>query len=861
MAASNKKKEIAKGKRLKKKSAVLPNVKRRGKKPASSVPVANQPAKISNKDFYVRKAEERLREQEGRLQDLSALDIKSLVHELGTYQIELEMQNEELRHSQASLEESRARFLDLYDFAPVGYFTFDKKGIILEANLTGTQILDVDRVALINRPFSFFVRKEDQDIFFLHRQRAYETGGPESCELRLKRRDGSFLWVRLNSIIVKDVVHHASYCRTTVSDITERRSMEEALSRKKNEFEAIFNSMPEAVVFANTERKILMINPAATRIFGYQPDEVHGKSALILYPDRESFERAGREIYQNIQNREHIPFEIRYRRKDGTVFDAETLASQVRDSLGNIIGFFGIHHDITERKKTEASLEEARLFTSKIADMSPDIIYVFNIIDHNLVYVNNALEILLGYSQKDIQAMGASLYARIIHPEDLPNVLAAIAACEKKNDEDIVEMDFRVKNSGDGWRWLSTRNIIFTRTEEGVPMEILGIAYDITERKRAEYALSMSEEQLRLVVKDSPIPVIMHVEDGRVLQISRTWTELTGYRIEDIRRFDQWISSAVYGAGGDEVRDYMKKLFSSSSSSSSGRVEFNIYTKAGEIRCWSFSASAPGILTDGRRFVIGMALDITERKRAETEREMLLQDLTRSNRDLQQFAYIASHDLQEPLRMITSYIKLISDRYKGRLDKDADEFIGFAVNGANHMKSLLNDMLSYSRVGTHGEPFELTDLNASVKTAAGNLRKKIENRRAEIKHGSLPTVFADKVQMVQVFQNLIDNAIKFCGSDPPHINIYAEWKKTEWVIGVSDNCIGIDPKHFDRIFLMFKRLQPGHQYPGTGVGLAVCKKIVERHGGRIWVESEPGKGSTFYFTIPAIDMSAEKLTP
>ena len=167
MAASNKKKEITKGKRLKKKSAVLPNVKRRGKKPASSVPVANQPAKISNKDFYVRKAEERLREQEGRLQDLSALDIKSLVHELGTYQIELEMQNEELRHSQASLEESRARFLDLYDFAPVGYFTFDKKGIILEANLTGTQILDVDRVALINRPFSFFVRKEDQDIFFL----------------------------------------------------------------------------------------------------------------------------------------------------------------------------------------------------------------------------------------------------------------------------------------------------------------------------------------------------------------------------------------------------------------------------------------------------------------------------------------------------------------------------------------------------------------------------------------------------------------------------------------------------------------------------------------------------------------------
>ena len=517
------------------------------------------------------------------------------------------------------------------------------------------------------------------------------------------------------------------------------------------------------------------------------------------------------------------------------------------------------HRNVSRSKKKSAlSLKETRRFALKVADAMPDILYIFNIINHNLVYVNSALEKTLGYTQTDIQAMRESLYARIIHPEDLSNVIGAIAECEKKRDEDIIDLDFRVKHASNGWRWLSTKNVIFSRTGNGLPEEILGIAHDITERQRAEDALNLSDEQLRLIVKDSPIPVIMHAEDGQVLQISRTWTELTGYRIEDIRKFDQWVSSSVYGEGADKVRDHMKKLFSCNGNN---RVEFDVRTKTGETRSWSFSTSSPGILTDGRRFVIGMALDITERKRAETEREMLLQDLTRSNRDLQQFAYIASHDLQEPLRMITSYIKLISDRYKGRLDKDADEFIGFAVNGANHMKSLLNDMLSYSRVGTHGEPFELTDLNASVKTAAGNLRKKIENRRAEIKHGSLPTVFADKVQMVQVFQNLIDNAIKFCGSDPPHINIYAEWKKTEWVIGVSDNCIGIDPKHFDRIFLMFKRLQPGHQYPGTGVGLAVCKKIVERHGGRIWVESEPGKGSTFYFTIPAIDMSAEKLTP
>jgi light-regulated signal transduction histidine kinase (bacteriophytochrome) len=231
-------------------------------------------------------------------------------------------------------------------------------------------------------------------------------------------------------------------------------------------------------------------------------------------------------------------------------------------------------------------------------------------------------------------------------------------------------------------------------------------------------------------------------------------------------------------------------------------------------------------------------------------------ELVRSNKELEQFAYIASHDLQEPLRMVTSYVTLISQRYKGRLDKDADEFIDYAVRGAVHMKALLNDLLAYSRVGTHGEPFELTDLNSVVRTATDNLKKRIEQSGAEIRHENLPGVFADKVQMVQIFQNLIDNAIKFCGSEPPRIEISSEWKKTEWVVSVNDNCMGIDQKHFDKIFIMFKRLHAGDEYPGTGIGLAVCKKIVERHGGRIWIESEPGNGSTFYFTIPVRNDSA-----
>jgi light-regulated signal transduction histidine kinase (bacteriophytochrome) len=233
-------------------------------------------------------------------------------------------------------------------------------------------------------------------------------------------------------------------------------------------------------------------------------------------------------------------------------------------------------------------------------------------------------------------------------------------------------------------------------------------------------------------------------------------------------------------------------------------------------------------------------------------------ELVRSNNELEQFAYIASHDLQEPLRMVTSYVQLISKRYKDKLDNDANEFIDYIVNGTKHMQTLLHDLLEYSRVGTKGKPFELTDMKASLNIAISNLNKHIEESRAEISCGNLPGVYADETQIVQVFQNLIDNAIKFCGGKPPHIHISSEWKKTEWVISVSDNCMGIDPKHFDRIFIMFKRLHPGDKYPGTGIGLAVCKKIVERHGGRIWVESGPGKGSTFYFTIPVKDVGGSK---
>ena len=224
-------------------------------------------------------------------------------------------------------------------------------------------------------------------------------------------------------------------------------------------------------------------------------------------------------------------------------------------------------------------------------------------------------------------------------------------------------------------------------------------------------------------------------------------------------------------------------------------------------------------------------------------------ELGRSNADLQQFAYVASHDLQEPLRMVSSYTQLIARRYQGKLDADADEFIAFAVDGANRMQRLIQDLLAYSRVNTTGRQFEPTAMETALNSALGNLVNAAKESQAVITHDPLPAVMGDERQLAQLFQNLLSNAIKFSGAQPPRIHISAKQTDGQWLFSVRDHGIGMDPQYGDRIFVIFQRLHTRAEYPGTGIGLAICKKIVERHGGRIWVESELGKGATFYFTM------------
>lgn len=362
-------------------------------------------------------------------------------------------------------------------------------------------------------------------------------------------------------------------------------------------------------------------------------------------------------------------------------------------------------------------------------------------------------------------------------------------------------------------------------------MQILGLLFSVFETAlQRTQQLQISEANYRALLETSADAMLVVDRDGTVRFVNPAVGALFGRRAEDLlgEPFDLPEGTGetseveiVRGDGGTAVAEM----------------------RVVETR-W-----------EGESAYLASLRDITDRVRAEERLKKTLADLERSNRDLELFAYVASHDLQEPLRMVSSYVQLLARRYKGQIGTDADEFIAYAVDGAKRMQKMINDLLTYSRVGTRGKPFEPTRCKAILDQVLANLKVAIGESDAVITHDPLPTVMADDSQLIQVLQNLIDNAIKFRSDQSPRVHIGVERQDGEWLFSVRDNGIGIGPQYYERIFVIFQRLHTREEYSGTGMGLAICRKIVERHGGRIWVESESGKGSTFYFTIPVISKS------
>ena len=367
---------------------------------------------------------------------------------------------------------------------------------------------------------------------------------------------------------------------------------------------------------------------------------------------------------------------------------------------------------------------------------------------------------------------------------------------------------------------------------------------EIAERKKTEKGLAEREATLRSVFRAAPTGIGMLC--NRVIkQANDRICEMTGYSSEEL--LGQ--SAKMLYLTEEEFELVGQEKYAQISRQGTGTVETSWQRKDGEVIDvqLSWAPIDPEDLSGGVTFT---ALDITESKRAEAALARKTEELACSNAELEQFAYVASHDLQEPLRMVSSYVQLLARRYKDRLDSDADDFINFAVDGANRMQALIKDLLAYSRVGTKGKSLEPTSCETVLDLTLANLQFAIEENSARVTHDPLPTVLADQSQLVQLFQNLIANAIKFRGEEAPHVHLAAEKHEGGWLFSIRDNGIGIDEEYGERIFEIFQRLHGRDDYSGTGIGLAICKKIVDCHGGRIWVTSNPGGGSAFYFTLP-----------
>ncbi|MGO8878424.1 MAG: MASE3 domain-containing protein [Desulfomonilaceae bacterium] len=491
-----------------------------------------------------------------------------------------------------------------------------------------------------------------------------------------------------------------------------------------------------------------------------------------------------------------------------------------------------------EVKDRQDRLEMERNFISTVLDTTGALVTVLDPAGR-IVRFNKACVEATGYWPDE--ALNRYLWDLLLVPEQVNEIKAVFS--ELESGRSVYEDEYYWVNKNDSRRLVSWSFTVI-RDNEGHVQNVICTGIDITERKLAERKLQQSEERNRKLVEFLPKMIGVHVKQkwvymnpsGLKLLGARSEGELLGREIQEIisPEFRDIVRSRVEqvqekGLSVPEIEEQFIRL-------DGARVDVSV--------------SAVPIDYQGETGILVFAEDISTRKKAEEELQRSHDELERSNTELQQFAYVASHDLQEPLRMVSSYMGLIERRYKGQLDADADDFIGYAVDGAKHMRMLINDLLEYSRVGTHGKTFGPVDCETLLSRVLDHLQLSIEDSGATVTHDHLPTVIGDDAQLIRLFQNLIHNSLKFKNDSPLLIHVSAELYNGNWLFSFHDNGIGIDPQYADRIFVIFQRLHNRDEYPGTGIGLAICKKIVERHGGRIWVQSEQGKGATFFFTIP-----------
>ncbi|HEX2567045.1 MAG TPA: PAS domain S-box protein [Burkholderiales bacterium] len=725
----------------------------------------------------------------------------------------------------------------------------------LRVNRRLCEILGYSEKELVGRTGREISHPDDLDIINALRPRLY-SGEEVSvrAEKRYLRKDGSVVWVATTMVVERDDAGEPQFEIAVFEDVTSRKDAEAALRESEERFRAVVNSLSEGILVYDQALNIVAGNFAAEQIIGLPIAQMLGKPGFTsLVPcvkeDGTPLPPSERPTQMSVRSGKPMRgYVVGIKRPDGSVTWLSTNTAFLRrPGEQKHYGVVSSIADITAQRAGEAALRESEeRFRHTFELAASGIAHVD--LDGRFLRVNRSLCEMFGYPESEL--IGRSV-KDISHPDDR-DVTDGQRERVRSGELESAHFEKRYLRGDGGVLWVDLA-IALVRAPGGEPLYEIAIFDDITERKDAERALRKSEERFRSLTQISSDWYWEQDDKFRLTFMSGRMGERTGLDPSSYLGRQRWDTPAL-NLTEDDWRRHREQLVRHEPFHD---FEMQRPNEGGGTR-WVSLSGEPLFDEDGRfAGYRGVGKDITERKRAEedlrrahADLERKATELERSNSELEQFAYVASHDLQEPLRMVSSYTQLVLRRYGERLDGDAKEFMAYVVDGAARMKQLIEDLLAYSRVGTRGKEFKPVPVETAVRRAINNLRAALEETGASITYDAMPTVEADDVQLAQVFQNLMGNALKFRSASVPRIHVAVKEQADEWEFAVQDNGIGIEPQYFDRIFMVFQQLHTKGEFPGTGIGLAICKKVVERHGGRIWVSSKPGEGSTFHFTLP-----------
>ncbi|MDS0473510.1 PAS domain S-box protein [Natrinema sp. 1APR25-10V2] len=734
--------------------------------------------------------------------------------------IELYYDVTDRRRSEDALRDTEERFQSLVDAVEeYAILRLDSDGHVISWNEGAKAIKGYDAGEILGEHFSTFYTEEDKaaNVPKKNLEQATEAGSVEHEGWRV-RKDGTQFWanVTITSIWDEDGTHRG-FLKVT-RDMTDRRKREQTL---ESELQRVFGRISDAFYAIDEDFRFTHVNKQAEELLQHSEDELLGEKLWDIFPSAGKIDEVRDAFQIALNEQEATSYELYYDTLDFWV-EANLYPSETGISV-----YF---RDITERKQRELELERYEKTIETIWDGVATLDA-----DDRFVMVNEAFCEMTGYDRDELLGEHVTL----VHDETVNERAEELKESVLSDEAEYASIEFDLETADGDTIPVEGRFGPYELEEGSVGRT--GVTRDITERKEREQELQRKERQFEAVFNDPNILVGLLAPDGTTLDINQTAMEYIDANLEDVTGELFW--ETPWWGEGDGVQSDVKRW--TERAASGEYVEFETDLTRPDGKQYTLNGVFRPVTNDD-----GEVVSIIVSDRDVTERREYERALEESNERLEQFAYAASHDLQEPLRMVTSYLQLVENRYADKLDEDGQEFIDFAVDGAERMRDMIDALLEYSRVETRGDPFEPVDLNDILEDVREDLQMQIEETEAEITTGDLPRVDGDSSQLRQVLQNLLSNAIEYSGDQPPRIDIDAEREGNNWIISVHDEGIGIDPDEQERIFEVFQRLQTHDEHPGTGIGLALCRRIVERHGGEIWVESESGGGATFSFTLP-----------